>query len=232
MNSKKVFSLLEIELSKDYLLEDISIILEETPYSDESAFGFSDILTEGNVLEATLTKRSAVSIKTLGEDGDRKDQTIFVFSFVFFVIDFDCNLLEVYGTSKNISKVIQCLNSALGNKISIFPCKTFPSEIIPILKERVEIIEIESLVINYFKYNEYATGKFSPTISSTKTGLALLDEYSKDVVKAILTITSGNKHNYQIEFNSAGRFTIKCNHEHFEEMLILFKMQLNTSKNG
>lgn len=222
MNKRFSILLYEITGFSKNDLDNFSKSLKNSPYNEEDGFGFFDIETHVNYLSATLIKKTPAFISEY--DNTKKimiKKTIFVYSNIKFAVDTEYNLLEVYASQKDSSKLRSLLNDFFKKNITLKQVTFSPSEIVTILKERTKRLNIEKLKIDGFHYMKKAYGNFNISKTEQEFTNELFSEYQNEIKKITLTADFDNLEDIELTFSKNGQLVIKS--VDIEDALIIIK---------
>jgi len=198
--------------------------LSKLNYDNERGFGFREITVNSTTLNATLVKRTPIFIPEFDVKLSqiiRKE--IYLFSEVDFSIDARYNLLEIFDTTKNVSKVRTTIRPLLNKNLRLSSVSFTPIEVITKLSKNALRLNIDGLSVNNFKYREGIVGRFEMKIENTELALDIIKKYSHDVTKATIRLTTDDFEDIFLKIYNTGRLIISCEEEDFDGILKVIK---------
>ena len=200
--------------------------LETTTYNNADGYGFRNVVGSGKYVNATLVKRIPTFIPQFEEEtGNIVEQEIFLYSKIDFGLDFNFDLLEVFGASKNASKVISSIYPLFQNDIRIEPLTLLPSNVISALSLEAHVT-IDRLVVNNFQHKEGITGRYDMHIDNPKEALQILKTYGSEISKVNLILRVPNISEARMTFTTTGSIAIKSEEGDLPEILSFIKAKL------
>lgn len=199
-------------------INDIVDIFKTSPYNQDFGFGYTEIEKNGDLLYATLIKRSITTL--LEYDLDIKDfikKEIPIFDEISFGLDFKKGLLYTYGVYSNHNKIKSALRNTFEVPFTYTIVDTSPINIMNKITSNISNYKIEEVVIQRFTYNGGATGKYMAKITKQDIGRKLLSEYLSDIIK--VTITVFDQDEFQLIISTNASISIKCEENDFYSIL-------------
>ncbi len=194
-------------------------ILASLPYSDESGYGFNNILNEDNSFSGTLVRRNATFINVFSsEKADFEKQQIFVFTEISFIVYFDLGIICVFGSITSMNFLKSVLKEAVDD-IEIFSTDFTAFGLYEMLKKKKAKIKLEEISINGFNYEDGAVGKFSGKILKPNIGLRLIKQYSAEISKITLRLFT-EQEDFVVYMANNGALAIACDEDYFNENLL------------
>jgi hypothetical protein len=203
-------------------LQKLSDNLIASPFSDEKGFGFQNINTHISYLSASLLKRNPTYITEYNAETNKILKTqIFVYSNIKFVIDADYNLLEIYSSQKDSSKVRSALSNLFENNVTIKQINLSPFEILKLLREHCKIVKITKLSILNFNYLNKAYGSFNISKIDNDFIDELFEQHQNEIKKITLLVDFENITSVELSINESGQISIKS--KDFDDALLIVK---------
>jgi hypothetical protein len=209
--------------------------LDSTLYNDFEGYGFREVSGGVKYINATLVKKTPTFILQFEpETGKMIEQEIFLFSTIDFRLDFNFDLLEVIGSSKNVQKVMSAIYPFVQDfiKTEAFSMSLF--NVVTVLSPKTSV-KVERLVINKFLHKEGMVGRYDVQIDNPKEALQILKLYKSDVSKINFSLRDPLFGEGKIIITNAGSITIKGEEEELIEIWNFLKSKLferTEKKNG
>jgi len=198
-------------------LERLHERLSALNYNDDRGFGFREIDADSTTVSATLVKRTPTFIPEFDPYLNqivRKE--IYLFSEIDFSIDANYELLEIFDTLKNASKVRIALRPLLSKNIRLFSINLAPFEVIPKLSKDTQRLDIERLSVRNFKYAKGIVGRFDMKVENTELALDIMKKYSHEVTRASVKLTADGFEETHVRIYDSGHLIISCEEEDFD----------------
>ena len=188
-------------------------------YSEERGYGFRHVDLSPQYLAATLVKRTPTLIPQLdAETGQVIKKEFFLFTEVEFAIDSKFHLIEIYGIAKNIPKLRASIMPLLPPNVELAPADLSPSAVIPKLLNYSHQISIEKLTVYNFQYRKGINGRFEMSIANSELARKIIDEYSHDVRKASIVISSEKFDTFFLDISDKSRLIVRCEENLFDDL--------------
>lgn len=193
-------------------------------YDEEEGFGYRRVSLVDEYLSATLVKRTPTFVPFFNmHTGEITNREIFLYSQTEFALDAKFGLLEVFGASKNASKVRAALRSILRRDSRLQATLLAPADIIPKLAHGASSVEIERLTVNRFQYLEGVIGRYEMKIALSHLAHDLLKKYGHDVVRATIEVTLPDIGQVTIDLSSSGQVKFTCDEASVSKAILQVK---------
>ncbi len=176
-----IINLLIRKSSKDarqYALE-----MMDHPYSDESGWGYADVIRNNNTVYATLQKLLPINYNIWNPELHQiEQQLIKIIKEIRFEIDFDRGLLLVAGTNTQLNYVKQSFRQIFWNEFVYESINLIPIDYIKILRKSDLLISIDEITIKDFQYEGCLIGRYTAKPINQLDIAEKLIENSKNIV--------------------------------------------------
>ncbi|MBL8098901.1 MAG: hypothetical protein JNK81_06945 [Anaerolineales bacterium] len=200
--------------------------IENYTYNENDGFGYKNVSSNSKYIHATLIKSMPTFIWQLNTNTyDIFEQEIILVNEVEFGLDFKFDFLDVYGSNKNISKVISAVSPLMNSSVNIDAVNIVPATAVAKLNSSFKT-KIERLVVNNFQYKDGISGKYDMRIDNTKIALQVLKNYKADISKVSLIVDVPNIGEVKLVISSNGSLSIKSNETDFFDVLDTIKSNL------
>lgn len=197
----------------------------QSAFDHECSEGFIDVERTGDSLSAVLVLRRQ-ALRTVFVEGKFLEQAIIYYQQVPFTIDAPSGMIDVFAGAQKASKVASVIGKILHFQYPIEDVSFLPKDVYGILTNASYCLEITQLCIVNFHPLQGVHGRFSPTITQTSQGLALLEEYGKDVTDALYEVKSPSRVEFTLRVSSAGGLAIRVEEKQFDLILGSLKKML------
>lgn len=222
MNKRISLLLYELDSLTTDDLSELAASLIDSPFSDAMEFGFYNIDHHINYLSAIFIKKSPTYISEYDSEKEMFiRRTIYIYSNISFALDSEYNMLEVYGSQKDSSKLRGVLVS------NYLKNKTIKQISFPVFK-MISRLQLESseffvskLRIDNFVYKEKAYGCFNISKIENDFLYEILKDYKNEISRVSLKIDLDEIRNIELTFTSSGQLSIKS--KDYENVLIMLK---------
>lgn len=185
-------------------------------YDNKRGYGFKEISFVQDRLLATLVKRVPIFIQEFNSEKNQLEKKeIFLFTESDFSIDAQFQLLEIFDTTKNISKVRSTLRHLLNKDIQVSPISFPPNKTLNKLVAGVTHFKIEGLSISNFRYKEGVVGRFDILNTDSRFAMELVNQYLNDVTKININLAFPESSVFNLKIYNSGRLTLTCDEEEF-----------------
>lgn len=209
-------------------IKSIMDIFLKNPYDEDKGIGFTKAEIIEDVLETTLVKRVPTSLQEFDpKSGNFVQRDIFIFDEITFYIDLQNNLIYSYSSASKLNSVKSILknyiknNNVIYNNLDLNP-RNFINDLI---NNKFECA-ISEIVIRKFIYNQGAQGKFSAHILDSKTGQKLLDDYSEEIQKMTINVSSSENNDFTLTISTNNTLGIRSEDDDFLSILSNLKNQI------
>jgi hypothetical protein len=203
----------------------------ELQYSEEQGLGFRKVSLSSDYISATLLKRTPTFISQYdAQTGQMIEREVFLYSEVGFGLDGEFQLLEVYGTAKDASKVRAALRLVLQPRSRLVPVNLAPADVILSLSQSSVRISVDRLTVANFQHSDGIIGRYDMRLTLPDLVTDIIEKYSHDVTKATISVVSSDFGDFDIDVSSSSRLTIKCEEQQFDEVFAYLKSFLFRTK--
>jgi hypothetical protein len=209
------------------LLKDLKQQFLGLRYSEELGYGFRGVLLENSYLSAVLVKRTATFIPQLDvAKGELVDREIFLFSETRFALDSKFGLVEVFGSSRDVPKVLFVLRPFFGTQFTLSPVTLAPAEVIPILVGAGAEVAVDKLTVSNFQYREGIIGRYEMRLTVPALAMDIIQKYATDVSKSTISVSEPRSGRFMMNMGPGGRLTVRCHEDEINEILGFLKVAL------
>lgn len=227
MQKKVSITLNRISLQKKIDIDSLQKILAENPYNEVNGIGFSKAEVFENVLEAILIKRTPTSLQEFDpQSGEFVQRNIFIFDEIPFCIDLENGFIYSFSSASKLNKIKSELKNFISEKIVYENLALNPQKIINELSMNNFDCSISEIVIKKFIYRKGAQGKYSARILDSKIGQQLMEEYSDEIQKITVDISSNLYNDFVLTISTSNAFSIKSDEDDFFNILDNLKNQI------
>lgn len=200
--------------------------LQNNTYSNDLGLGYKNVEVLTSYINATLIRNMPTFIlQPEPETNNVIEQEIILVNEIDFGLDFKFDFLDIYGSGKNIPKVLSAIFPIIGKNVTTNSVALSPVRIIKKISEQYEVT-VERLVVNNFQFVDGVTGKYDVRIQDKKAASSLLKKFGADISKANLIITTSEYGNVKFGVSAGGSISIKSEEDVFFEVLELIKTLL------
>jgi hypothetical protein len=197
----------------------------QTSLKRDVSEGFINVeRTENSVLAVLVVRRHALHRVLV--NGRLVEQTFTYYQQIPFALDCRYSTIEAFAGAQRANKVASVIGRMLHFEYSVEDIAFPPKEVYYMLMGAGYRLEIEQLFIRDFRPMEGVSGRFSPTITQTPKGIALLEEYDRDVTDAVYRVKSPRQIEFTLRASMAGGLAIKAESEEIDSDLEALKNQL------
>lgn len=186
--------------------------------------------TEDSILAVLMVKRQV--LHTIFVDGRLLEQTVVYYQQIPFAVDSRYSTIEVFAGMQKANKVASVLGRMLDFQYPIEDICFSPREVQRVLTDTGCQLEITQLLIRNFHPMQGVSGRFSPMITQTSKGLALLEEYDRDVTDAVYRVKSLDQIEFTLRVSAAGGLAIRMESEELDSTLVELKKILLAERNA
>jgi hypothetical protein len=227
MQKKVSVTLNRISFQKGIDIDSLQKTLAENPYNEVKGIGFSKTEVFENVLESILIKRTPTSLQEFDPQiGEFVQRNIFVFDEIPFFIDLENGFIYSFSSASKLNKVKSELKNFVSEKIIYENLSLNPQKILNELIENDFDCSISEIVIKKFIYLRGAQGKYSARILDSKIGQQIMEEYSDEIQKITVDISSNFFNDFVLTISTNNAFTIKSDKDDLFNILDNLKKQI------
>jgi len=199
-------------------------LVTANPYNEDTGFGFYNIGMEDGKVNAKLLKRSNSYVNEVDtQTFETSRKQIAVFTSVSFDLDFNLDLITVYGSQTQLN----LLKSAFRN-LNDF---TFEANVpnlsltdFSVLLERHKVkFSIDQITIKNFNYKDGMVGRFSGEINKQSLVNEIIGQYDKDIIKATFVLTISQKEKIILQLLPSGNLKILCEEDEVDYYINFLK---------
>lgn len=217
MFKRKNITVNKLRLSNEITPSYVAKTFKNTKYGDEGGYGFKENEIDDSLLSSILIKRNSTFIMDYDvNSGGFEKKQIFIFSEITFQIDFDRNIICVFGNSTALNQVKAILRILMPNSLE-FSADLDAYTLFRNLKTKNRKVRIEELIIPNFEYRNGVVGKYYAKISDSTIATELLMEYKGEILKIGVGTHSENGDELKIILGNNGSISIICEEEDFSE---------------
>ncbi|MCZ7393147.1 MAG: hypothetical protein ABOK23_08725 [Candidatus Methanoperedens sp.] len=164
-------------------LKDIIKKIKENEYSKSKGEGFAIKEIGENIIYANYIFQYPSFINKFDDESlDIKKEKIINKAVISFSIDFSHNLIVVFSNSSNARRLLTELGKITDFEMPIEDVNFSPLNLLPKFKKSNNILNITSLRIRNFKFNQKLSGTFWVRILEQQTAKELIDNYSGEII--------------------------------------------------
>ncbi len=227
MQKKVSITLNRISFQKKIDIDSLQKILAENPYDEVNGIGFSKAEVFENVLESVLIKRTPTSLQEFDPQiGEFVQRNIFIFDEIPFFIDLENGFIYSFLSASKLNKVKSELKNFVSGKIVYENLALNPQKIINELIANNFDCSISEIVVKNFVYLKGAQGKYSARILDSKIGQQIMEEYSYEIQKITVDISSNLYTDFALTISTNNAFTIKSDEDDLFNILDNLKNQI------
>ncbi|MGP1623575.1 hypothetical protein [Bacteroides heparinolyticus] len=227
MQKKVSITLNRISFQKKIDIDSLQKILVENPYNEVNGIGFSKAEVFENVLESILIKRTPTSLQEFDPQiGEFVQRNIFIFDEIPFYIDLENGFIYSFSSASKLNKVKSELKNFVSGKIVYENLALNPQRIINELAMNNFDCSISEIVVRNFIYKKGAQGKYSARILDSKIGQQIMEEYSDEIQKITVDISSDSDTDFTLTISTNNAFSIKSHEDDFFNILDNLKNQI------
>jgi hypothetical protein len=186
--------------------------MSQLEFDQSSVEGFTGVERVGQLTSAVLVVRRQTSFTAFEED-KLCEQTVTYYQRIPFNVDLRYNTIEVFGGSRKANKVASLIGKLLSFKCPIEDLQFSQIGILNTLQDEGYRLKILRMTIENFSPTDGAQGRFSPRISHTPEGLALLREYKDAVTDAVYEVKSPNQIEFTLRVRKLGGLAVRVEDE-------------------
>jgi hypothetical protein len=227
MQKKVYITFNRISLQKKIDIDSLQKILAKNPYNEVNGIGFSKAEVFENVLESVLIKRTPTSLQEFdSHTGAFIQRNIFIFDEIPFFIDLENGFIYSFSSASKLNKVKSELKNFISGKIIYENLVLNPQRIINELVMNNFDCSINEIVVKNFIYKKGAQGKYSARILYPKIGQQIMEEYSDEIQKITVDISSDSYADFTLTISTNNAFSIKSHEDDFFNILDNLKNQI------
>lgn len=227
MQKKVSITLNRIYFQKKTDIDSLQKTLAENPYNEVNGIGFSKTEVFENVLESILIKRTPTSLQEFDPQiGEFVQRNIFIFDEIPFYIDLENGFIYSFSSASKLNKVKSELKNFVSGKIVYENLVLNPQRIINELAMNNFNCSISEIVVRNFIYKKGAHGKYSARILDSKIGQQIMEEYSDEIQKITVDISSDSDTDFTLTISTNNAFSIKSHEDDFFIILDNLKNQI------
>jgi hypothetical protein len=220
---KESISFLLLEGQTDGWIDNVCSYMKSHVFEKENTFGFKDVFSDEFFVEATLLRKSKVSMTSFDyETMGFVKKDIDFFTKCDFRIDSKLGILEYYGPLKDLQKLRSSLNPTFNDMSVSYPSMPANKIIEALMSEIRGGVKIERLVISDLKYKDGMFGRYDAKITDNEAGIELIKEYAENVLQYSLAFYSDAK----ITLSCNGRLAIECEEGDLEKVISIIKQTI------
>lgn len=227
MKRKVTVTLNRISFQENIDINFIQDVLSECLYNEDDGIGFTNIQMFEEVLEATLIKRTPTSLQEFDPQvGEFVQRNIFVFDEIPFFIDLENGLIYSFSSASKLNKVKSELKKFIAGRIVYENLALNPQKIINELIMNGFDCSVSEITIKNFIYLKGAQGKYSARILDSKIGQQIMEEYSDEIHKVTVDISSNLHTDFVLTISTNNAFSIKSDEDDLFNILDNLKNQI------
>ena len=171
--------------STDYYVSE----MKNHPYSDETGWGYTDVMCVGDTVKATLQKRVSTSYSIWNEVLQRVERQSFqIVVDVYFELDFQHHLFIAEGTNTQLNRVKQSFRQLFWNGFVYEEIFMLPADYLSLFSQAGMLVNVGELTINDFQYDGCLIGRYVAKPVSQSDVMNRLSEYDKKVIRVKMLI--------------------------------------------
>jgi hypothetical protein len=227
MKRKVTVTLNRISFQENIDINFIQDVLSECLYNEDDGIGFTNIQMFEEVLEATLIKRTPTSLQEFDPQvGEFVQRNIFVFDEIPFFIDLENGFIYSFSSASKLNKVKSELKNFIAGRIVYENLALNPQKIINELIMNGFDCSVSEITIKNFIYLKGAQGKYSARILDSKIGQQIMEEYSDEIHKVTVDISSNLHTDFVLTISTNNAFSIKSDEDDLFNILDNLKNQI------
>lgn len=198
---------------------DLYLLLISSEYTNENGFGYRNVALDSNVIYGTLLRKSLTFIDDYDVENDVfEKKTITLFKEVDFIINYNTNILTVFGSAVNSNKFKSSFRNIVNdNNYQLSNLDLTSFAIFQKIEQNGQLsnFKIEDITIRNFKYKDGAIGRYVSKILSQNIAKELLDMYQNDVIKIKILLDE----RFSISVQNNGAFTFNCDEDSIRDVV-------------
>lgn len=200
--------------------------LQNKTYNNDSGLGYKNVEIIASYINATLVRNMPTFIlQPEPETNNVIEQEIILINEIDFGLDFKFDLLDIYGSGKNVPKVLSSIFPIMGENVTTSNIILSPFRIIKKISEQYDVT-VERLVVNNFQLLDGLVGKYDVRIQDKKAASSIIKKFGADISKANLIIKTTEYGSVKFGVSTNGNISIKTEEDAFFEVLELIKTLL------
>lgn len=200
--------------------------LQNKTYNNDSGLGYKNVEIIASYINATLVRNMPTFIlQPEPETNNVIEQEIILINEIDFGLDFKFDLLDIYGSGKNVPKVLSSIFPIMGKNVTTSNIILSPFRIIKKISEQYDVT-VERLVVNNFQLLDGLVGKYDVRIQDKKAASSIIKKFGADISKANLIIKTTEYGSVKFGVSTNGNISIKTEEDAFFEVLELIKTLL------
>lgn len=200
--------------------------LQNKTYNNDSGLGYKNVEIIASYINATLVRNMPTFIlQPEPETNNVIEQEIILINEIDFGLDFKFDLLDIYGSGKNVPKVLSSIFPIMGINVTTSNIILSPFRIIKKISEQYDVT-VERLVVNNFQLLDGLVGKYDVRIQDKKAASSIIKKFGADISKANLIIKTTEYGSVKFGVSTNGNISIKTEEDAFFEVLELIKTLL------
>jgi len=207
-------------------------VISNFRFNENLGFGLSLKESSEDSLIVNVVKRTATFINDY--DDELKEfvrKQIFVFSDFQFCVDFNLNVIYVFGGLSHINYVKYILRNVLETNFNLIPVELNAHSFYHILLDKKIDTKIDHITINHFNFQNELVGRFSGSVLNQSVASSLLEMYKSDIVKISFLIRISDNEQFIIHAFPNGALKFLSAAEDVEYLTDYLK-KIIFSKNG
>ncbi|MEM7035153.1 MAG: hypothetical protein AAF629_36780 [Chloroflexota bacterium] len=195
---------------------------------DLQAFGFDEVQRYGFVnlevgddyLTATLVRRR-ITYRTIFDPstGNFSQQEVTNFERTPFGVDAQFGTLDIFASNTKARQLTSLLEGTLDYRLTIEGMGISPAEGLRRIAQQRTAYTLKKLALTEFSALPGIVGRYTPTITDTEQGLALIQDHGGMVKQVTLTANFAEEDNVGVTIAHNGGLSVACNQDHFGEIL-------------
>jgi hypothetical protein len=206
----------------DIHYEDLHKAIVQSNLERDANEGFINTERTANSISAVLAVQRQ-ALHTMLVDGRLVEHTIVYYQQIPFTVDFRYSTVEVLAGAQKANKVASVIGKISYFRYPIEDLFFSPMEVYWEMFRAGYSLEITQLFITNFNPTEGVSGRFSPKITQTPKGLALLEKYDRNVTDVIYEVKSPEQVEFALRVSSAGGLAIRVESEKVDLVLEALK---------
>ena len=227
MKRKVTVTLNRISFQENIDINFIQDVLSECLYNEDDGIGFTNIQMFEEVLEATLIKRTPTSLQEFDPQvGEFVQRNIFVFDDIASLPPLPDVFIYSFSSASKLNKVKSELKNFIAGRIVYENLALNPQKIINELIMNGFDCSVSEITIKNFIYLKGAQGKYSARILDSKIGQQIMEEYSDEIHKVTVDISSNLHTDFVLTISTNNAFSIKSDEDDLFNILDNLKNQI------
>lgn len=171
--------------STDYYVSE----MKKYPYSDETGWGYTDVMCSGDTVKATLQKRVSTSYSVWNQELQRVERQNFqIVVDIYFELDFQHHLFIAEGTNTQFNRVKQSFRQLFWNGFVYEEISMSPADYLSLFSQSRILNSVGELTINDFQYNGCLVGRYVARPINQIDVMDRLKEHAPKVIRVKMQI--------------------------------------------